>query len=384
MLCFHRRHCTALLFCVISVTATPATLADDSAQCARAGQWWQANSPVAAPYLLEQAAEHDVVLMGEYHDRVSHHRWQLHTLAGLAAHRDDMVIGLEMLPREAQPALDAWVAGELSEGEFLQQSQWHDAWGFDPELYLPILHFARMQQIPLLALNIQPSLRRQLATQGFDAIPAEERYGIPAPTMASDAYQQRLRETFQHHAMGADDAAFETFLNAQLAWDVAMADGLADAAADGTLAVGLMGVGHLAYGDGVPYQLAAMGVTNTMTMVPMTLDEGCEPPDESVAEGIYLLAEEEGIQTPPPRLGVQIEAHPDGVLIVAVAEGSLATRAGLQEGDVVAQAAGLVTRQPAELIAIINRQVPGTLLPLDILRSGKSQEILVRFPTTDR
>ncbi|MGY4878400.1 ChaN family lipoprotein [Vreelandella aquamarina] len=380
MLRFRRRTYTSLILCVISATAAPAILADDRAQCARAGQWWQAGSPVSAPHLLEQAAGHEVVLLGEQHDQEAHHRWQLHTLAGLAAYREDMVIGLEMLPREAQPALDAWIAGELSETAFLQQSQWHDAWGYDPALYLPILHFARMQQIPLLALNIQPSLRRQLATQGFDTIPAEERYGIPAPATASDAYQQRLRETFQHHAMGADDAAFDIFLNAQLAWDVAMADALADAAADGTLAVGLMGMGHLAYGDGVPYQLTAMGVTNILAMVPMTLEEGCTPPDENVAGGIYLLAGEEGIEPPPPRLGIQIEAHSDGVLIVAVTEDSLADLAGLQEGDVITQAAGLATQQPAELIAIVSRQAPGTLLPLNIIRHDTSQEVLVRFP----
>ena len=379
MPCLHRHQYAALMLCMISAIATPAILADESTQCAHVGQWWQAGSPVSAPLLLEQAARHDVVLLGEQHHQAAHHRWQLYTLAGLAAYREQMVIGLEMLPREAQPVLDAWVAGELSEAAFLQQSHWHDAWGYDPALYLPILHFARMQQIPLLALNIQPSLRHQLATQGFNAIPAEQRHAIPPPVMASDAYQQRLREMFQHHAMGDDDDAFSTFLNAQLTWDVAMADALADAVADDTLVVGLMGIGHLAYGDGVPSQLAALGVTNTLTMAPLPVEEGCARPDSNVAEGIYLLTEEESIE-PPPRLGIQIEAHPDGVLIIAVAEESLADLAGLQEGDVVTQAAGLVTQQPAELIAIVSRQPPGTLLPLNIIRHATAQEVLVRFP----
>jgi len=374
----------ALLLVPLASVAGTAFAATNNDQCARVGQWWQAGQPLAASALFEQAAKHDVVLLGEYHDRVSHHRWQLHTLAGLAAYREDMVIGLEMLPREAQPALDAWVAGELSEAEFLRQSQWHDAWGFDPELYLPILHFARMQQIPLLALNIQPALRRQLATQGFDAVSAEQRFHIAEPAPASDAYRQRLEQSFQMHPTGqSDEPAFDIFLNAQLTWDVAMADALADATADGTLAVGLMGVGHLAYGDGVPYQLAAMGITDTLALMP-TPFEACEPPESQLADAFYLLGDEPMANAPPPRLGVQIEAHPDGVLIVAVAEDSLASRAGMQEGDVVAKAAGLVTQQPAELIAIINRQAPGTLLPLEILRDGSSQEIQVRFPTANR
>lgn len=362
--------------------------ATNSDQCAHPGQWWQAGQPTAASALFEQVAEQDVVLLGEFHDRMSHHRWQLHTLAGLAAHRNDMVIGLEMLPREAQPALDAWVADELSEAQFLQQSQWHEAWGFDPDLYLPILHFARMQQIPLLALNIKPALRRQLATEGFDAVSAEQRFNIGEPAPASDAYRQRLEQSFQMHptSMGnedqGDNTAFETFLNAQLIWDAAMADALASAVEDNTLVVGLMGVGHLAYGEGVPYQLDAMGITATLALMPTTV-QACEPSDGQLADVLYLLGDEQTAQTPPPRLGVQIAPNADGVNIIAIREGSLAHAAGLQPDDTVIQAAGQNISTPGELIATVQRQAPGTLLPLEILRDGNSQEILVRFPPTD-
>jgi len=365
----------------------------DGDQCAHPGQWWQDGHALAASTLFEQAAGQDAVLLGEFHDRMSHHRWQLHTLAGLAAHRDKMAIGLEMLPREAQPALDAWVAGELSEAQFLQQSQWQEAWGFDPELYLPILHFARMQQIPLLALNIKPALRRQLATEGFDAVSAEQRFYIEEPAPASDAYRQRLEQSFQMHptSMGAeghgnedqgDDAAFETFLNAQLIWDTAMADALASAVDDNTLVVGLMGVGHLAYGDGVPHQLEAMGIADTLALMPTTL-EACEPSDSQLADVLYLLGDEQAAETPPPRLGVQIAPGEDGVSIVAIREDSLAHDAGLQPDDTVTQAAGQEVRAPGELIAIVQRQAPGTLLPLEILRDGNPREILVRFPPAE-
>jgi uncharacterized iron-regulated protein len=242
--------------------------------------------------LFTQAARQEVVLLGERHDQVTHHRWQLHTLAGLAAHREALVIGLEMLPREAQPALDAWVAGELSEAEFLIESDWHNAWGIDPALYWPILHFARMEQIPLLALNIRPALRQKLASEGFDAVTAENRHHIPAPAAPSTAYRERLQDVFASHPMDqssdeSPDDAFERFLNAQLTWDVAMASALAEAAQKDTLAVGLMGVGHLAYGDGVPHQLSALGVDSHMTLMPSTL--ACDPPDTTLADALYLV-----------------------------------------------------------------------------------------------
>ncbi|MCL7929979.1 ChaN family lipoprotein [Halomonas llamarensis] len=256
------------------------------------GSWWQNGVTVSAPTLLAQAARQDVVLLGEQHDQVAHHRWQLHTLAGLAAHRDKLVIGLEMLPRDAQPALNAWVAGKLSEEAFLAESDWHNAWGFNAELYWPILHFARMEQIPLLALNIRPALRQKLASDGFDAVAAENRHHIPAPVNPSADYRNRLKQTFNAHPMGESDdepadAAFERFLNAQLTWDVAMASALADATREDVLAVGLMGVGHVAYGDGVPHQLRALGVEAHMALVPNTL--ACDPPDASLADALYFI-----------------------------------------------------------------------------------------------
>ncbi|MDR5897388.1 ChaN family lipoprotein [Halomonas vilamensis] len=286
-------------FTLLAISALSTAQADECAPSETSsgdlapGNWWQHGSAISAPALFSQAAQQDVVLLGERHDQVAHHRWQLHTLAGLAAHRDQLVIGLEMLPREAQPALDAWVAGELSEEAFLAESDWYNAWGINAELYWPILHFARMEQIPLIALNIRPKLRRELASEGFDTVAAENRHHIPAPAAPSTAYRDRLQEVFESHPMGKSDdeppeAAFERFLNAQLTWDVAMASALADAVQEeGILAVGLMGVGHLTYGDGVPHQLSALGVDSHMALMPSTLT--CNAPDASLADALYLI-----------------------------------------------------------------------------------------------
>lgn len=296
---------STLLALSVSYSATASTTASDCAsldasQAGEPGTWWQDDRAILAPELFAHAAQQDVVLLGEHHDQVAHHRWQLHTLAGLAAHREKLVIGLEMLPREAQPALDAWISGELGEAAFLDASDWHNAWGFDPALYWPILHFARMEQIPLIALNIRPALRRELAAEGFEAVSAENRHHIPAPAAPTTAYRKRLQDVFDAHPMGQNDgepneAAFERFINAQLTWDVAMASALAEAAEEGVLAVGLMGVGHL--GDGVPHQLSALGVAAHMAFMP-TPASGCEPPDTASADALYVLASEDSGDLP--------------------------------------------------------------------------------------
>lgn len=257
--------------------------------CPQPGQWWQSGNAVASPTLLAQAAQQQVVLLGEQHDAIEHHRWQLHTLAGLHALREEMVIGLEMLPRSAQPVLDQWVAGQLTEEALLTESHWEEAWGFDAELYLPIFHFARLHQIPLVALNISPELRQQLSQQGFERVPAEQRHAIPPPLPASAEYQTRLKEVFEQHAMGQENPEMlARFTQAQLTWDIAMAHGLAEVAKEGALAVGLMGLGHVIYGHGVEHQLEGLGIKHTVSLLPWEKAD-CSLPDPALADAVFVL-----------------------------------------------------------------------------------------------
>lgn len=379
-----RRRFTALLAALALLMPLP-VLANS---CPAPGEWRLADgSSISNAVLMRELADQQVVLLGEQHDRLAHHRWQLQTLSGLYAHRDELVIGLEMLPRSAQPALDAWVAGELSEARFLEESGWHKSWGFDPALYLPILHFARMQQIPLLALNIDAELRQRLASDGWDSVPEDERYAISAPLAPSQDYRERLEEVYAQHPSGnAADAA--RFIAAQVVWDRAMAQALADAlngsGSEDTgrppLVVGLIGQGHLTYGHGVPHQLADLGVSDQRTLLPWPADEACEAP-ATLADALYTLSDETAFEpSAPPQLGVMIEAHNDGVLIQAVGDDSIAARAGLSVGDIIMEAAGRPLSSPGELVAVIRHQAPGTLLPLAISRDGNHQDVLAHFP----
>ncbi|MDZ7853241.1 MAG: ChaN family lipoprotein [Halomonas sp.] len=370
----------SLCFCAALAWLAPLSALADN--CPAPGQWQVAEGEsLTTAGLMAEFAETDVVLLGEQHDRLDHHRWQLHTLAALHAHRPEMVIGLEMLPREAQPALDAWVAGELDEGAFLEQSDWHRAWGFDPDLYLPILHFARMQRIPLLALNVTPELRGRLATEGWEAVPEQERFGLTPPAPARPAYRESLQAIYTQHVDRDDDPAdLERFIAAQLVWDRAMATALVDAAANGNLVAGLMGEGHLANGDGVPYQLYDLGLRDHRSLLPWAPGPDCQPPLEQ-ADALYVLGDESAFQlSDPPRLGVLIGEQADGVRIEGIAPGSVAESAGLATGDVIVSAAGLPMTEPTDLTAVVSRQAPGTLLPLEIRRDGERQDMLVRFP----
>ncbi|MCE8004940.1 ChaN family lipoprotein [Billgrantia ethanolica] len=367
---------------LLACLSLPMTVQADG--CPTPGKWLQPGGErLDSTALFAELAERDVVLLGEQHDRMDHHRWQLHTLAGLHALRPDLVIGLEMLPREAQPALDAWVAGELDEAEFLSASNWRTAWGFDPALYLPILHFARLNKVPLKAINVTPELRGRLAGEGWDGVPESERFGISAPAEALPAYRERLSEVYAQHPSGDDDAGLERFVAAQLVWDRAMAAGLVEATAEGALAVGLIGQGHLQYEHGVPHQLDDLGVESHATLLPWAVVEECEPPPAGLAHAVFTLAETPAQAQPPMQLGVYIVPHEAGIEVRGIQRGSVAESAGLEEGDIILRAAGETLTRPADLTQRVQRQPPGTLLPLEVERNGERREILARFPPRD-
>jgi S1-C subfamily serine protease len=63
-----------------------------------------------------------------------------------------------------------------------------------------------------------------------------------------------------------------------------------------------------------------------------------------------------------------------------VFEGSVAAQSGLVEGDVILVAAGFKTATSSSLIEIIQRQAPGTWLPLTVQRGDESLELLAKFP----
>ena len=328
-------------------------------------------------------------MLGERHDSAEQHRWQLQTLTGLHAYRPNLVIGMEMFPRRVQPALDRWVAGETTEQQFLAESDWRTVWGYDSQFYMPILHFARMNRIPVVALNVDRTLTSRVGREGWAHIPADQREGVGDPASASDAYGDFLADIYSSHsrpngtATVKDDPAFQRFREAQLLWDRAMAEGLASAhKRTGALAVGIIGGGHLEDRYGVPHQLNALGILDNVVLLPWAANRPCADLKPGLADAVFGVAADP--ETEPatwrPRLGVSLAPLDDGVRIESVVNDSVAAAAGLQTGDIILAAAGTPTSEVGKLVEIVSRQAPGTWLPLSVRREGSTREVVAKFP----
>ena len=352
--------------------------------------------------VFDRLAGSRIVLLGEAHTTLAHHRWQLYMLSALHSRQANLIVGFEMLPRRVQASLDAWSAGELTEAEFLEQSEWQKVWGYDAGLYLPLLDFARLNRLPAIALNVDRELVSQVSQQGWQALDEAQRMGLSDPAPASDAYRDSLaqlyayKQTFSDTSEGEDGVepdlaeilrsdAFSNFVDAQLTWDRAMAEALAAAYRRDPKAilVGIVGRGHLEHGYGIPHQLADMGIDDVEVLLPLDSTATCDPIPAGLASAVFVVdAEIEAPAPPKPRLGVIIEGSDAGVRVSQVVEGSVAAQCGLIEGDLIEAAAGFKTTSNASLIEIIQRQAPGTWLPLKVKRGDESLELLARFPQT--
>lgn len=344
--------------------------------------------------LLTEMAKRDVVLLGELHDELDHHRWQLQALAALHVQRPNMVLGFEMFPRRVQPALDRWVAGELTVKEFLEQSQWGKVWNLPAELYLPLFEFARINRIRMVALNVDQQLTRTIADKGWEAIPPAEREGVGRPAAPAEDYRDMLFQVYRDHPVrkGKDDtkpaksdAAFAHFVEAQTTWDRAMAEALArplsaGPAGEKPLVVGVMGSGHIRYGHGVPHQLRDLGVTRIGTLLPVPADFNCGDVRTGLADAVFALPTYAAAKPEPPRLGVRLDEDDGTVSIANVTVGSLADKTGLKNGDRLLEVAGQPAKQLRAVIASVRAQPPGTWLPMRVKRGDDTLDLVVKFP----
>lgn len=352
-----------------------------------------AGKPRVAPAadIIADMAKRDVVLLGEQHDEPDHHQWQLQTLAALHTLRPLMAIGFESFPRRVQPALDAWIAGELTAKQFLERVEWEKVWNFPPELYLPLFEFARVNRIPMLALNVERTLTKAVSDKGWDALPESQREGVSRPAPAAPAYEELLLQVFSHHTPGKSnpkpersDPAFRNFVESQLTWDRAMAEALASRvkaakAQAAPLVVGIMGGGHVRNGHGVPHQLRALGVTNIGSLLPVEAATSCNELPRDLADAVFALPAKMRDKAPPPRLGVRLEPSGEGVRVASVSTGSLAETSGLQSGDHILTVAG-VPATVANVVAAVRTQPAGTWLPVQVRRAQETLDVVIKFP----
>ena len=207
--------------------------------------------------VLNELGSADVVYLAEEHANARDHLAQLRIIRRLHERNPNLAIGLEMFQRPFQSALDAYLAGDIGEAELRAQSEYDARWGYDWSLYAPILRFAKIYQIPLIALNTPTEVTRKVAFEGLQSLSGEDlRHIPPLSDIETDNqdYRAAVQEVFAQHGAHGNSDAFENFFAAQVLWDETMAERVAEyhRTHPQTQIVVLAGEGHINYGYGIP------------------------------------------------------------------------------------------------------------------------------------
>jgi uncharacterized iron-regulated protein len=283
--------------------------------------------------IMEQIGDKRVVYVGESHTRNEDHLLQLRVIRALFAQNPKLAIGMEMFSREAQPVLDRYVAGELTEREFLKQSGYFSKWSFDYRLYREIINFARSHHLPIVALNQEKEIVSKIFKEGVAALTAEEIAKIPKDRdLAIPGYRERITEVFAMHGQHGGPEQVNGFFQAQAIWDETMAESVATflTTHPESRMVVLAGQGHTDKGTAIPPRVARRLPAILQAVI---LNSENEELDQTEAD--YLIFSKPVELPPAAILGVMLGETSEGPLVQGLSEKSKAGAAGIKEKDVI-------------------------------------------------
>lgn len=253
--------------------------------------------------MLAELTRADVVFVGEQHDDANTHRLELAVLEGLLRRRATLVIAMEMFERDVQPVLDQYLAGTITEEQFLKDSRPWPRYATD---YRPIIEFARTHHIPVIGSDVPRHIATDVAKSGMavvDGLGADRKLAareLQCPT-SGDYYERFLQAMGGHPPSGDPKAADlqqknDRFYLAQCVKDETMGESIADAfsrsASQHVTVVHFNGAFHSDYAEGtaasarrrMPGRRIAV-----VSVVPVDDLDRERPDEDDVKLGDYLL-----------------------------------------------------------------------------------------------
>ena len=165
------------------------------AGAANAAQFSDAGSgkELSAAQLAKKLQKYDVVFFGEFHDQDEIHQAEsdllkaMHKLQG-----DKLALSMEMFEADNQPRLDSFLAGSLSEADFLAASR---PWPNYRTDYAPLVNFAKEKKMPVVAANVPRFLAAHVAKNNAstEGLEAQYQQWLPKHTYAPEgAYKDKF------------------------------------------------------------------------------------------------------------------------------------------------------------------------------------------------
>lgn len=207
--------------------------------------------------MLDGLEEADVVLFGEQHNDPIAHWLQLEMAKDLyQAHQRQFVIGAEMFEADVQLVLNEYMAGQVAEANFEQESR---PWPNYKTDYKPVLRYAKEMKIPVVATNVPRRYAAMVSGGGLKALDTvtegAKRYMAPLPIqvdMDLPGYKGMLR-MFGSSTHG--NTKSEYIVQAQALKDATMSHFILQQVAQGKHVLHLNGAYHSDNFEGIGWYL---------------------------------------------------------------------------------------------------------------------------------
>lgn len=148
---------------------------------------------LTATQLAQKLAKYDVVFFGEYHDQGEIHKSEAELLEALHKIKGEkLALSMEMFEADNQEKLDSFLAGSLSEEDFLATSR---PWPNYKTDYAPLVNFAKEHKMPVVAANVPRFLAAHVAKNNASTAGIEAQYQqwLPKHTYAPEgAYKDKF------------------------------------------------------------------------------------------------------------------------------------------------------------------------------------------------
>ena len=178
---------------------------------------------ITAGDLVKELKNIDVVFFGEEHNDSVGHWLEADLLKQLFHANPEIALSLEMFPTDVQVILDEYLAGMISERNFIKESR---AWNNYKD-YKPLIEFAKENTLAVIGANAATRYSNLVTKSGLAGLSAlskdSKRFLPPLPIdTAEGAYYSKFLETMGGHSMGAMKIyQTQSLWDATMAWSIA-------------------------------------------------------------------------------------------------------------------------------------------------------------------
>ena len=220
--------------------------------------------PFAGRYLKKVLSNKQIVCVGEVHSNPCHHKLQFDVVKSLAqmVPSRKLAIGLECFYRQHQSALDRYIYLHKDFAMLKRETSWDYTWGFDINYYAKMFHFAALNEIRLIGLNVPVTVAELVFRGGLDSLPTSLRQLLPEMDLNDAEHKAQFLEAIKnagHHHQGDNSMVLQNMYEVQTLWDEYMAESASNyfkKSPPGSMLCVIAGLNHVAGRNGIPNRIS--------------------------------------------------------------------------------------------------------------------------------